>query len=224
MAAVDCGFAIAAITRAERRGRSLRRRRRCGTSRTSRAKAFVDFQNDVTVEGHRARRSRRLPLGRASEALHHARHGDRPGQDLERDRPRDHGRGDRPHDPAGRHHDLSPALHAGEHRRAGRPSSRPRISARRACRRRIDGRASRARCSSRPALWLRAQYYPRAGEKDWLETVNREVTATRASVGVCDVSTLGKIEIQGADAAAFLDRVYMQHVLDACRSARRATG
>ena len=56
--------------------------------------------------------------------------------------------------------------------------------------------------------WLRAQYYPRAGEKDWLETVNREVAATRASVGVCDVSTLGKIEIEGADAAIFLDRVY----------------
>src|SRR6185503_13008477 len=56
--------------------------------------------------------------------------------------------------------------------------------------------------------WLRAQYYPRAGETDWLETVNREVTATRASVGVCDVSTLGKMEIEGADAAVFLDRVY----------------
>jgi heterotetrameric sarcosine oxidase alpha subunit len=56
--------------------------------------------------------------------------------------------------------------------------------------------------------WLRAQYYPRAGEKDWLETVNREVTTTRGSVGVCDVSTLGKIEIEGADAGVFLDRVY----------------
>jgi heterotetrameric sarcosine oxidase alpha subunit len=56
--------------------------------------------------------------------------------------------------------------------------------------------------------WLRAQYYPRGAETDWLETVNREVAATRASVGVCDVSTLGKIEIEGADAAIFLDRVY----------------
>jgi glycine cleavage system aminomethyltransferase T len=56
--------------------------------------------------------------------------------------------------------------------------------------------------------WLRAQYYPRGAENDWLETVNREVTATRGSVGVCDVSTLGKIEIEGADAGAFLDRVY----------------
>ena len=56
--------------------------------------------------------------------------------------------------------------------------------------------------------WLRAQYYRRIGAKDWLETVNREVTATRASVGVCDVSTLGKIEVEGTDAAIFLDRVY----------------
>ena len=56
--------------------------------------------------------------------------------------------------------------------------------------------------------WLRAQYYPRGAEKDWLETVNREVSATRGSVGVCDVSTLGKIEIEGTDAATFLDRVY----------------
>ena len=56
--------------------------------------------------------------------------------------------------------------------------------------------------------WLRAQYYPRAGEADWLTSVNREVLATRASVGVCDVSTFGKVEIEGPDAAAFLDRVW----------------
>ena len=56
--------------------------------------------------------------------------------------------------------------------------------------------------------WLRAQYYPKPGENDWLTTVNREVLATRQSVGICDVSTLGKIDIQGADAAEFLERVY----------------
>ena len=55
--------------------------------------------------------------------------------------------------------------------------------------------------------WMRAQYYPRAGESDWLTTVNREVRTTREAVGVCDVSTFGKVEIEGADAAAFLDRV-----------------
>src|SRR5262249_35158805 len=40
-------------------------------------------------------------------------------------------------------------------------------------------------------------------------TVSREVTAVRSKVGVCDVSTLGKIDIQGADAGAFLDKVYI---------------
>jgi sarcosine oxidase subunit alpha len=57
-------------------------------------------------------------------------------------------------------------------------------------------------------LWLRAQYFPKAGEKGWLETVSREVKQTRESVGVCDVSTLGKIDVQGPDAGAFLDRLY----------------
>jgi methylglutamate dehydrogenase subunit C len=57
--------------------------------------------------------------------------------------------------------------------------------------------------------WLRAQWYPRRGETDWLESVSREVSAVRSRVGVCDVSTLGKIDLQGTDAAAFLDRLYI---------------
>ncbi len=57
--------------------------------------------------------------------------------------------------------------------------------------------------------WLRAQWYAAPGEKDWLETVVREVKTVRSSVGVCDVSTLGKIDIQGPDAGVFLDRVYI---------------
>jgi sarcosine oxidase subunit alpha len=56
--------------------------------------------------------------------------------------------------------------------------------------------------------WLRAQWYPRPGETDWLESVNREVRTVRESVGVCDVSTLGKIDVQGPDAAEFLERLY----------------
>jgi sarcosine oxidase subunit alpha len=56
--------------------------------------------------------------------------------------------------------------------------------------------------------WLRAQYYPQPGENDWLTSVNREVLAVRKGVGLCDVSTLGKIDIQGRDAATFLERVY----------------
>lgn len=58
-------------------------------------------------------------------------------------------------------------------------------------------------------LWLRSQYFPRKGETDWLATVNREVRTVRNAVGLCDVSTLGKIDIQGADAAEFLNRVYV---------------
>jgi methylglutamate dehydrogenase subunit C len=57
--------------------------------------------------------------------------------------------------------------------------------------------------------WLRAQWFAAPGETDWLKIISREVKAVRSSVGVCDVSTLGKIDIQGADAAAFLDRVYI---------------
>ncbi|MCG7572024.1 sarcosine oxidase subunit alpha family protein [Phaeobacter sp. CNT1-3] len=56
--------------------------------------------------------------------------------------------------------------------------------------------------------WLRAQYFPRKGETHWRQTVDREVVATRASVGVCDVTTLGKIDVQGVDAAEFLNKIY----------------
>jgi heterotetrameric sarcosine oxidase alpha subunit len=58
-------------------------------------------------------------------------------------------------------------------------------------------------------LWLRAQWYPRPGEVGWQQSVAREAAAVRASVGVCDVSTLGKIDVQGPDTAAFLDCVYI---------------
>ena len=57
-------------------------------------------------------------------------------------------------------------------------------------------------------LWLRAQYFHRPGDKDIDASIAREVEMTRGSVGVCDVSTLGKIDIQGEDAGKFLDRVY----------------
>jgi methylglutamate dehydrogenase subunit C len=57
--------------------------------------------------------------------------------------------------------------------------------------------------------WLRAQYFPRAGEPDWLATVSREVHNVRSAVGFCDVSTLGKIELHGPDAATLLDRLYV---------------
>ena len=56
--------------------------------------------------------------------------------------------------------------------------------------------------------WLRTQWLPRKGETTWRQSVDREVLQTRKSAGICDVTTLGKIDIQGTDAGLFLDRVY----------------
>lgn len=71
-----------------------------------------------------------------------------------------------------------------------------------------DWAAERGAVFVEAGLWLRAQWYPVAGETQWRQSVDREVTAARNAAGVCDVSTLGKIDIQGTDAANFLDRVY----------------
>ena len=57
-------------------------------------------------------------------------------------------------------------------------------------------------------LWLRPYFYPRGGE-DFAAAVAREVLAVRSSVGMVDISTLGKIELKGPDAGAFLDRLYI---------------
>lgn len=56
--------------------------------------------------------------------------------------------------------------------------------------------------------WMRAQYFPQTGETHWRESVDRETLAVRASVGICDVTTLGKIDVQGKDAGEFLHRIY----------------
>ena len=55
--------------------------------------------------------------------------------------------------------------------------------------------------------WKRAWYFPRAG-KSMHDAVARECRTTRASVGLFDATTLGKIEVVGPDAATFLERMY----------------
>ncbi len=57
-------------------------------------------------------------------------------------------------------------------------------------------------------LWYRPSYFPKSGETTWRQSCDREVGYVRETVGVCDVSTLGKIDIQGSDAAKLLDFVY----------------
>ena len=56
--------------------------------------------------------------------------------------------------------------------------------------------------------WKRAWYFAHAGES-MHDAVARECRTTRASVGLFDGSTLGKIEVVGPDAAAFLERMYV---------------
>ncbi|MCA8883928.1 MAG: sarcosine oxidase subunit alpha family protein, partial [Rhodobacteraceae bacterium] len=55
--------------------------------------------------------------------------------------------------------------------------------------------------------WRRAWYFPKPGE-DMDAAVRRECVATRTSVGIFDASTLGKIEVVGPDAVEFMNRMY----------------
>jgi sarcosine oxidase subunit alpha len=55
--------------------------------------------------------------------------------------------------------------------------------------------------------WLRPWYFPK-GNEDLHAAVARECKAAREGVAVMDASTLGKIQIDGPDAREFLNRVY----------------
>ncbi len=55
--------------------------------------------------------------------------------------------------------------------------------------------------------WRRAWYFPKKGE-DMDAAVSRECRETRKSVGIFDASTLGKIEVVGPDAVEFMNRMY----------------
>lgn len=56
-------------------------------------------------------------------------------------------------------------------------------------------------------VWQRPEYYPQPGQSRE-DCIRLEVAAVRSRVGLIDVGTLGKLEIRGADAAEFLERVY----------------
>ncbi len=56
--------------------------------------------------------------------------------------------------------------------------------------------------------WMRPECYPAPGETD-AQAAYREARMVRQRVGIVDVSTLGKIELQGPDSAEFLERVYL---------------
>jgi sarcosine oxidase subunit alpha len=55
--------------------------------------------------------------------------------------------------------------------------------------------------------WKRAWYFPQGGE-DMHAAVNRECAIVRKAAGIFDATTLGKIEVVGPDAAAFMELLY----------------
>ncbi|WP_224814841.1 sarcosine oxidase subunit alpha family protein [Hasllibacter sp. MH4015] len=55
--------------------------------------------------------------------------------------------------------------------------------------------------------WRRPYCFPREGESH-ADAVNREIDATRRSLGLLDASTLGKILVKGPDAGRFMDMLY----------------
>ena len=56
-------------------------------------------------------------------------------------------------------------------------------------------------------VWLRPRYY-KQGNETLFDASKREAAHVRKNVGVCDVTTLGKIDIKGPDAVELLNRVY----------------
>ncbi|MGZ8267293.1 MAG: glycine cleavage T C-terminal barrel domain-containing protein, partial [Burkholderiales bacterium] len=71
-----------------------------------------------------------------------------------------------------------------------------------------DWHAERGARFINAGLWKRPHSYPRPGESED-DAANREARNVRTNVGVVDVSTLGKIELQGRDVAELLNRVYI---------------
>jgi sarcosine oxidase subunit alpha len=61
-------------------------------------------------------------------------------------------------------------------------------------------------CMKPAGAWWRPYFYGQAADADRL--IAEEIAAVRGRAGLLDVSTLGKLEVRGPDAGAFLDRLY----------------
>ena len=205
-AAEALGFsAVAAAPKASEESSALQPLWR---SRGSRGKAFVDFQNDVTDkdveiaarEGFRSlehlKRYTTLGMatdqGKTSAILGQAIMAELTGRPLAEGGT-----------PIARRPDVPVAIGALAGRHRGRHFRPYRLTA-------AHGWAeAQGAVFTETGQWLRSQWFPRPGEADWLASASREASTVRGAVGVTDVSTLGKIDIQGADAGVFLDRVYI---------------
>ena len=171
-------------------------------------KAFVDVQIRRDREGHQDRPSGRLCQRRASEALHHAGHGHRPGQDLQHQCDCHHG-GPRAicRSPQAGTTTFRPpytglAVGAIAGRTIGHHFRPYRLSPLH------DANKANGATFIEAGLWMRAWYYAWAGNSPETAYI-KEMELVRKGVGLADVSTLGKIDVQGPDAAEFLNRVYV---------------
>ena len=70
-----------------------------------------------------------------------------------------------------------------------------------------DWHVARGATMVEAGLWMRPRYYPREGE-GLRSAYSREAAHVRNAVGLIDVSTLGKIDIQGPGALELLERAY----------------
>ena len=131
----------------------------------------------------RARRARGLRLGRAPEALHHARHGDRPGQDLQRRRPRHPGGADRrSRSPRSARRRFRPPFTPVAIGALAGAAPRQGFPARRACTPTHDwARGAAARCSSRPGFGSGRMVPASRARPTGAEPMTREARAVRAS-------------------------------------------
>ena len=149
---------------------------------------------------HRPRRRRRAALGRAHQALHDHRHRARPGQDLRRHRLRDHRRAAR----ACRSRRPAPPRSGLRTRRWPSPrwpaATAGGCSTRSGSPRLHDWHVEAGAVFEDVGQWKRPRFYPQPGE-DMDAAVLRECAAARTGVGILDGSTLGKIDVQGPDAA-----------------------
>jgi sarcosine oxidase subunit alpha len=190
----------------DRTGRGVTHRELPTDRNPSRAKAFIDFQNDVTAKDIRlavregmhsiehvkryttngmatdqGKMSNMNGLAIASDALGKA----VPQVGLTTFRP--------PYTPTT--FGALAGYHKGSHFELTRKTP-------------IDAWAEEHGAAFEPvSLWRRAWYFRKAGE-DMHAAVARECRATRQSLGIFDASTLGKIEVSGPDAVEFMNRMY----------------
>jgi sarcosine oxidase subunit alpha len=71
--------------------------------------------------------------------------------------------------------------------------------------------------------WRRPYCFPKGRARSKRDAVNREITATRSSVGLLDASTLGKIIVKGPDAGRFMDMLYT-NMMSTLKPGNAATG